>query len=157
MASENNESTYVSTPEQDWEKTSAYAATRDLLITFTIGKTGLIPKPAQLRFAMALILQHDVSCVAATGFGKSLAFQMAMFLLGGKFGIVVTPLNRLGQDQVEKCKKIGIRAVLLNAETQQKQANIISKIYQGEFDLGMYIAITHEHYINNWVYSLCRT
>ena len=40
---------------------------------------------------------------------------------------------------MEKCKKMGIQAVLLNAETQQKESNIISRICQGEYDLGIYI------------------
>lgn len=44
MASEINESRRnVLTPEQDWEKTSLYVATRDLLITVTTSRTGLIP------------------------------------------------------------------------------------------------------------------
>ncbi|KAF8416291.1 hypothetical protein EV426DRAFT_511866, partial [Tirmania nivea] len=76
-------------------------------------KTGFMPKPAQLRFAMALIYQKDVSCIAATGFGKSLAFQIAIMMMASKFGLVATPLNRLGEDQVEKCQKIGLPAVLL--------------------------------------------
>ena len=38
---------------------------------------------------MALEMSKDVTCVAATGFGKSLAFQIAAMLLEGKFGCLV--------------------------------------------------------------------
>ncbi|KAF8471075.1 hypothetical protein BDZ91DRAFT_638704, partial [Kalaharituber pfeilii] len=76
-------------------------------------RTGLTPKPAQLRFAMALVMGKDVTCVAATGFGKSLAFQMALFMMLKKVGVVITGIEALGEDQVEACARYKLRAVLL--------------------------------------------
>ncbi|KAF8432293.1 hypothetical protein BGX38DRAFT_1073185, partial [Terfezia claveryi] len=75
--------------------------------------TGLDPRDAQIGFAMALLLGKDVSCVAATGFGKSLAFQMAAFLFGSQFGIVITPIEALREDQVARCADIYLKAVVL--------------------------------------------
>ncbi|KAF8427506.1 hypothetical protein EV426DRAFT_699340 [Tirmania nivea] len=79
----------------------------------TKAKTGLDPKPAQLRFAMALVMGQDVTCVAATGFRKSLAFQMVTFLKEMMFGIVITPIGALGEDQVRACEQFRIKACYL--------------------------------------------
>ncbi|RPB23671.1 hypothetical protein L211DRAFT_762579, partial [Terfezia boudieri ATCC MYA-4762] len=80
------------------------------MIALTKARTGLKPKEAQLRVAMALVCGKDVSCVAATGFGKSLTYQMATLMMARKFGLIITPLNALGEDQVISCKRFHIRA-----------------------------------------------
>lgn len=136
-----NPSSYCSTPLQDWEKTEVYQKQQDIMAKVAEARTGLKPKPAQLRFAMALFLGYDVSCVAATGFGKSLAFQMSAMVMK-QFGIVITPLNRLGKDQVTKCKKYGLQAVMLTGEVLETDKGIIKRIMKGEYDLGMYTQIT---------------
>ena len=86
---------------------------RELLLKNTKSRTGLDPKPGQLRFAMALLMGKDIMCIPATGFGKSLAFQIAAMLLEGQFGIIVTPIEALGLDQVASCNGIHLKAVCL--------------------------------------------
>ncbi|RPB18688.1 hypothetical protein L211DRAFT_753602, partial [Terfezia boudieri ATCC MYA-4762] len=86
---------------------------RDVLVNITKARTGWDARDAQIRFTMVLLLGKDVSCVAATGFGKSLAFQIAAFLSGAKFSIVITPIEALREDQVLKGTEINLRATVL--------------------------------------------
>ncbi|RPB17856.1 hypothetical protein L211DRAFT_799470, partial [Terfezia boudieri ATCC MYA-4762] len=76
----------------------------------TKARTGLNAKEAQLRVAMALVCNKDASCVAATDFGKSLIYQMAVLMMPNKVGLIITPLNALGEDQVLACMKFHLRA-----------------------------------------------
>ncbi|KAF8454013.1 P-loop containing nucleoside triphosphate hydrolase protein [Terfezia claveryi] len=106
------------------------------LEAITQGRTGLTAKPSQTRFAMALLNKRDVTCVAATGFGKSLAFQMAAFLLGGcRFGIVITPIEALGEDQVARCAQIFLRATVLIEGDVDQNAKKIQEIRLGKYNL----------------------
>jgi len=105
-----------STPVQDWERTEDYKIKYDFITALTKARTGLKPKDAQLRMAMALVYGKDISCVAATGFGKSLTYQMVTLMMGRKFGLIIIPLNALGEDQVWACKKFHIRACNLTTE-----------------------------------------
>lgn len=100
---------------------------------------------------MVLFLGYDVSCVAATGFGKSLAFQMAVMVMK-QFGIVITPLNRLGKDEVAKCKKYGLRAVMLTGEVLETDIEIIKRIMKCEYDLGIYPQIKQAYILMGTVY-----
>ncbi|RPB18947.1 hypothetical protein L211DRAFT_853654 [Terfezia boudieri ATCC MYA-4762] len=70
---------------------------------------------------------------------KTLAFQIAIMMMASKFELVATPLNRLGEDQVEKCQKIGLCAVLLTSDAQERDPKLIGKIANGEYDL-VYLA-----------------
>lgn len=108
---------------------------------------GFIPKSAQLRFALALDTGEDVTCVAATGFGKSLVFQMAAILMQERnecgreklkqFGICIAAIEALGEDQVDKCAVIGLQAVNLTDRTISLKPAIISDILKRAFDLGI--------------------
>lgn len=49
-------------------------------------------------------MAHDESFIAATGFGKSLVYQITIMMIKEKFGLVVTPINALGEDQVKACR-----------------------------------------------------
>ncbi|KAF8451631.1 hypothetical protein BGX38DRAFT_1070947, partial [Terfezia claveryi] len=83
------------------------------MIALTEHRTGFTPKAAQTRFAMALVSGQDVSCVAATGFGKSLAFQMVMFMIPKKVSFIITAIEALRQDQVNACNKFRLKAISL--------------------------------------------
>lgn len=63
-----------SSPPQNWEKTEDYQTMERDLIMIASTRTGLTPKPEQLRCALALISGQDVTFIAATGFGKSLVY-----------------------------------------------------------------------------------
>lgn len=131
----------ASSSVQIWETTPRYAADLSLLTAMTRSRTGLMPKPAQLRFALALLNKKDVTCVAATGFGKSLAFQMAMFLQENKFGIVVTPIEALGEDQVNKCRDSRLKAVCLVEDDMDANSKTINEILHGKYNLGDYLCL----------------
>ncbi|KAF8457344.1 P-loop containing nucleoside triphosphate hydrolase protein [Kalaharituber pfeilii] len=150
MSTENSESTpkNMSSSLQEWEQTREYYDKERLLRCLTKDRTLFDPKPAQLRFAMCLFFGHDVSCVAATGFGKSLAFQMTTFLLekrnrsrpkNKQFGVIITPIEALGEDQVTQCAKLGIPAISLTDSVMHSNPKVIEDIMNGEFLL-VYLA-----------------
>lgn len=142
----------------EWEKTQTYKDTSTQLECLTSVKTGWIPKAAQIRFAMALHTGHNVTCVAATGFGKSLAFQMAAFLMqqrnqqrgetSQQFGVCITPIEALGEDQVNKCAKLGLRALNLTDRAILQESGCISQVFKGEYNLGMF-ALKHLTFYDN--------
>lgn len=96
-----------------------------------------------------LALDHgkDVTCIAATGFGKSLAFYMAVFLIQAKnlpkkikqYGVFITPIDALGQDQVMKCQQYGINAVCLTDKAVHLDRGLINAVIKGEYNLGRLI------------------
>lgn len=132
-----------SSPLQDWEKTEDYYALERDLNIITKAQTGLIPKPEQLRCAMALISGQDFTFVAATGFGKSLVYQMAVMMMKkkfgtvGKFGIVVTPINALGEDQVNACRNLPVplKAVNLIEEAMVGDPNMVKDVCASKYDI----------------------
>lgn len=136
IAEESRASLQVSSEECDWEKTEQYQKQRALLEKITQNRTGLNPKPAQLRFAMALLMGHDATCIAATGFGKSLAFQMAAMMLEGQLGIIITPIEALGEEQVQSCNDIRLKAVSLVQGDVDGNSVKIRDIVDGKYDLG---------------------
>ena len=86
---------------------------------------------------MSLFYGKDVSCIAATSFRKGLAFQMALFFIERKFGIVVTPINALSENQVEECKHHQICAVALIEEALEGDSKLLEDIMKGEYNLYM--------------------
>lgn len=124
-----------STPIQPWEQTEDYNTSAELMRNFTKARTKLTPKNAQVRFAMALLSGQDVTCVAATGFGKSLAYQMASMLMPGKFGLIVTPIIALGEDQVDACRKYRLRAINFTTEALDSNPHLLKQVSQGDYDL----------------------
>ena len=135
----------TSSPIQSWELTPEYLRRKGEIERITVERTGLVPKPAQVRLALALDMGKDVSCIAATGFGKSLAFMMAVFMMQRRmlcrklkqFAICITPIEALGDDQVDKAKRWGINAVSLSEKEVHLNAGILNAIIRGEFELGM--------------------
>ncbi|KAF8418690.1 hypothetical protein EV426DRAFT_704489 [Tirmania nivea] len=122
---------------QTWEPTPQYEADVRLLSALTKLRTGYEAKPAQLRFLLALYYGKDVTCIAATRFGKSLAFHMVTFLLqkhkeknhtDKRFGIVVTAIEALGENQVEEGGEGSEKAVA-------KDPDLLAHIVNGQYDL----------------------
>ena len=74
---------------------------------------------------MALLIGHDATCIIATGFGKSLAFHMALFRI-----------KQLARDQVDTCTKYHITAIALSENMLLSRSELIDKICQGQYDLG---------------------
>ncbi|KAF8474720.1 hypothetical protein BDZ91DRAFT_711566 [Kalaharituber pfeilii] len=130
MATENENRSVLneSTLSQSWERTENYENDMAILAMTTKVRTMKNAKLAQLRFAIALIYGHDIACVAATGFGKSLAFQITCFLSPKKFGIIIILLTALAEDQVQECRAHRLNAIALTEEDLEKNDRVLDDI-----------------------------
>ena len=100
-----------------------------------------ILKPKQVLCLESLYMQRDVMCVLPTGYGKSLIFHLLPLLLYAKFKlrsdflcnvkhvsaaavnsivVVVSPLNALMSDQIQRLRMSGIRASVIKARGSEK-------------------------------------
>jgi superfamily II DNA helicase RecQ len=87
------------------------------LILETRHRTGFIPYRYQVEFALVFDEGKDVLCVTGTGAGKSLAFVMVSFLRSDTMIWIVSPLNVIEDQMAENYRKLGLRAVSVNAAT----------------------------------------
>ena len=55
-----------------------------------------------MRAALALYYKYDVSVVAATNAGKSMAYQAPIVICPAKIAFIISPLNLLMDDQVRE-------------------------------------------------------
>ncbi|KII90675.1 hypothetical protein PLICRDRAFT_697180 [Plicaturopsis crispa FD-325 SS-3] len=71
----------------------------------------------QIR-AVEAILKHDqdVVCISATGSGKTLTFWMPLLFTQG-IQVIITPLNLLGNQNVQDLARLGIPAIAIDANT----------------------------------------
>src|SRR5258706_15750724 len=83
-------------------------------------------KLAQLREKQASVVRHllrgrRILFVAPTGHGKSLCYQ-ALAASPWSSGIVLVfqPLKALMQEQVERARKMGLRAELINSDQDEE-------------------------------------
>ena len=69
------------------------------------------------------VLKHDkdIVSIAATGSGKTLTFWMPLLFSQEGIQIVVTPLNILGEQNVQTLTKLGIKGISMTAETATKE------------------------------------
>lgn len=95
----------------------------------------IIPHLWQSCVAHELISGKDVILKAGTGSGKSLVFQAVSLLNACGITIVVSPLNALMADQVNRCVALGIRACSLNAETVSADPELVEDIRNGRYQL----------------------
>jgi RecQ family ATP-dependent DNA helicase len=78
-------------------------------------------KDKQVQILNAHIIEkRDLLAVLATGYGKSICYQMPAFYLN-KIGIIVSPLISLIEDQMSGLKKLGIPACCFNSTVKNKQ------------------------------------
>lgn len=84
----------------------------------------------QIRVVQA-ILKHDkdVISISATGSGKSLTFWMPLLFVPEGIQLVITPLNILGQQNVDTLAKVGISGISITAETAT-EANFQVNLFQ---------------------------
>ena len=72
----------------------------------------------QLTIAEAFLKgDRDIVCIAGTGMGKTLTFWLPLLFCSTGSQIVVTPLNQLGQQNVDSLRLAGIQSIAINAET----------------------------------------
>ena len=76
---------------------------------------GLVLKEEQKAALYAVTLKkQDCSCILPTGFGKSLIFQLVPFVadrlekVSHSCVLVVSPMNAIISDQIEKLKERGV-------------------------------------------------
>lgn len=74
--------------------------------------------------------KKDVLAILATGFGKSICYQMP-YLITKKSVVVVSPLIALMTDQMEELKKLKIPVSVLNSTCKNKE-EIMDEILSGE-------------------------
>jgi superfamily II DNA helicase RecQ len=87
------------------------------------------PHPEQVSTLQRLIfLKGDTVLIARTGFGKSIVFH-AYSVLTNKICLQITPLNKLGEEQLHDIQLLGItNPCLLTSETKNKDPGLISHI-----------------------------
>jgi RecQ family ATP-dependent DNA helicase len=78
-------------------------------------------KPDQFTIINTVINEKkDVLAILATGFGKSICYQMP-YLITKKCVIVVSPLIALMKDQTEELKKLKVPVAILNSTCKNKE------------------------------------
>jgi ATP-dependent DNA helicase RecQ len=90
--------------------------------------------PAQVETVTALLGGHDVLLVSPTGWGKSLAYQLAGLLLDGPT-VVVSPLLALQQDQVDAIERSRARvgaARLSSQESLAQRDEVLARAADGD-------------------------
>ena len=60
---------------------------------------------------------------------------MALFLMEKKFGVIITPIEALGEDQVAACARLKLRAVMLTEESVHDNGDLLASICRGEYDM----------------------
>ena len=97
-------------------------------------KNDLQPRPEQVRAVRRLVFRHgDTLLIARTGFGKSIVMH-AVPLLADKICIQLTPLNKLGEEQVRDIKRLpGAKPCLVTAETRHKNPALLEQIRRLDF------------------------
>ncbi len=96
-------------------------------------------RPYQADVIDALMSGRDTFTVMPTGGGKSLCYQLPAVSLPGAC-VVVSPLISLMKDQVDKLRRLGVRAAYLNSALDAKQqATVLERFSQQAYDL-IYVA-----------------
>src|SRR5690606_13278176 len=96
-------------------------------------------RPPQEDIINALVAGEDALVLMPTGGGKSLCYQIPALVRPG-FGVVISPLIALMQDQVQALQQLGLRAEFLNSTLNLDDVRRIeAAIGRGDLDL-LYLA-----------------
>ncbi|RDX45839.1 P-loop containing nucleoside triphosphate hydrolase protein [Lentinus brumalis] len=119
---------------RDAKKYSSHG-TRQTMIEQCQKRANVTPYPEQLDLAECMLLGLDATSIAGTGWGKTLTFVLPLFVpqSKGKMVIIVSPLNALEDDQAERFKKMGLKAVALNGDTNTPE--LLKDIEKGTYDV----------------------
>ncbi len=92
-------------------------------------------RPGQERLVSSVLAGRDTLGVLPTGGGKTLCYQLPAFMMSGLV-VVVSPLISLMQDQVDRARRLGLRAASLTSQdpkdAQQRRERAIA---DGALDL----------------------
>ena len=72
-------------------------------------------RPGQERLISSVLSGRDTLGVLPTGGGKTLCYQLPAFMMNGLV-VVVSPLISLMQDQVDRARRLGLRAASLTSQ-----------------------------------------
>ena len=90
----------------------------EALRTLTVTRFNKNPCNFQLEFTRTLLEgQKHALLQAGCGMGKTLGFWIPLLARPSGILIVVSPLTLLGDQHVEDLRRVGIRAVNINADT----------------------------------------
>ncbi|KAF7323860.1 Bloom syndrome [Mycena kentingensis (nom. inval.)] len=82
---------------------------------------GMVARDWQVDVGEAMILGVDCTVIATTGAGKSLPFVMPVLVNPEKVVVIISPLNALEDDLVQRYEKMGLSAVAVNGTCYDKQ------------------------------------
>ena len=92
-------------------------------------------RPGQERLIEGVLEGRDTLGVLPTGGGKTLCYQLPAFMFEGLI-LVVSPLISLMQDQVDRARRLGLRAASLTSQdSRPAQRGTESAISEGALDL----------------------
>lgn len=92
-------------------------------------------RPGQERLIVSVLSGRDTLGVLPTGGGKTLCYQLPAFMMSGLV-LVVSPLISLMQDQVDRARRLGLRAASLTSQdTREAQESCQRLLRSGELDL----------------------
>lgn len=80
-------------------------------------------RPVQEQIIRSVLEGRDTLALMPTGGGKSLTYQIPGLILDGVC-LVVTPLIALMKDQVDRLRRLGIRATAIHSGLSQRQIDI---------------------------------
>jgi hypothetical protein len=92
------------------------------------------PRQKQIDAIWHLVFKkEDLLLTAKTSFGNSVIFQAAPLFCRGGIGIIIIPLDRIGQEQCIKIQRLpGARSVFINGITDKTEA------LAREIEMGVY-------------------
>jgi hypothetical protein len=92
------------------------------------------PRQKQVDAIWHLVFKReDLLLTAKTSFGKSVIFQAAPLFCRGGIGLIIIPLERIGQEQCIKIQRLpGARSVFINGRTDKTDA------LAHEIEMGVY-------------------
>jgi hypothetical protein len=92
------------------------------------------PRQKQVDAIWHLVFKReDLLLTAKTSFGKSVIFQAAPLFCRGGIGLIIIPLDRIGQEQCIKIQRLpGARSVFINGRTDKTDA------LAQEIEMGVY-------------------
>ncbi len=92
-------------------------------------------RPGQETLVEGVLCGRDTLGVLPTGGGKTLCYQLPAFLLKGVI-VVVSPLISLMQDQVDRARRLGLRAASLTSQDAPEMQNEGKRaLARGQLDL----------------------
>ncbi|MCJ1360356.1 MAG: hypothetical protein MMC33_010361 [Icmadophila ericetorum] len=96
------------------------------------------PRQKQVDAIWHLVFKKkDLLLVAKTSFGKSVIFQAAPLFCSGGIGLIIIPLDQIGQEQCIKIQRLpGARPVFINGRTDK------TDILAQDIEIGVYTHLT---------------